>query len=106
MNTKEPQCILFGDSYIHRTVYRIIGSAFPPDGYVPDITASGNSKYSYSFGKVSIKGTWYDVQHLEGTGKLGQNSIASTQTPPSMEIPTLSIIDEGCFSSRARGKSQ
>src|SRR5258708_2729214 len=68
MNTKEPQCILFGDSYIYRTVYRIIGSAFPPDGYIPDTTKPHDTKFMYSHGKVSIKGTWYDVQHHEYKG--------------------------------------
>lgn len=68
MNTKEPQCILFEGAYTYRTVYRLIASFIPPNNYVPDITASGNSKYGYSFGNVSINGTWYDVRHLEDKG--------------------------------------
>lgn len=91
MGPKKHQRILFGDSYIHRTVYRITYSLVPPDGYIPNTTTSGNSKYGhvdYSFGKVSIKGTWYDVQHL---GDKGYWCILEPSTYPPVRRPTIHI---------------
>lgn len=88
MNTKEPQCILFGDSYIHRTVYRIIGNSFPPDGYIPDKTMPNDTKFDYSLGKVSIKGTWYDVQHL---GDKGYWCVLKPSTYYPASRPTIHI---------------
>jgi hypothetical protein len=88
MITKKQQHILFGDSYIHRNVYRTIRNSYPPDSYIPDTTKSNDTKFDYSLGKVSIKGTWYDVQHL---GDKGYWCVLKPSTYYPARRPTIHI---------------